>query len=358
MDWPIMVDSLNLLGVSAVPITLLIDECGVIRGIRPNEEEFNQFLSQEFSSKLLETSERFLIDEALLLSELEGIAGSGGNFDELMAYADALFLWGGSDGSSRAVGVYRRALDLDSGSGNCHFRLGVALRKRYESEFSQKGDFLQAVNHWERALDIDPNQYIWRRRIQQYGPRLDKPYSFYDWVLTARTEITARGEKAVDLMVEPGGAEFALPATEFKSSEAAEKEPDPKARIRRDIEGMVEVETILVPHTSAGESSFRAHLVFSPASVKEAHWNNEADDMEIWISPPQGWTVDRQHLWVRVPEDAVSEEVRRVEFELNGPRGFSGKEVVPAYALYYVCEDIDGTCLYRRQDILIEVKGK
>ena len=31
---------------------------------------------------------------------------------------------------------------------------------------------------------------------------------------------------------------------------------------------------------------------------------------------------------------------------------------VPAYALYYVCEDIDGTCLYRRQDVSLEVELK
>jgi hypothetical protein len=41
--------------------------------------------------------------------------------------------------------------------------------------------FLQkAVQYWTMALDMDSNQYIWRRRIQQYGPRLEKPYSFYD----------------------------------------------------------------------------------------------------------------------------------------------------------------------------------
>lgn len=31
MDWPILVDSLNLLEVTAVPITLTIDEHGIIR---------------------------------------------------------------------------------------------------------------------------------------------------------------------------------------------------------------------------------------------------------------------------------------------------------------------------------------
>ena len=35
MDWPVMVDSLNLLGVRAVPLTYLIDGQGVIRAVNP-----------------------------------------------------------------------------------------------------------------------------------------------------------------------------------------------------------------------------------------------------------------------------------------------------------------------------------
>lgn len=57
------------------------------------------------------------------------------------------------------------------------FRLGVAYRARYDSLLRQPGDFRKAVEHWERALALDANQYIWRRRIQQYGPRFDKPIS-------------------------------------------------------------------------------------------------------------------------------------------------------------------------------------
>ena len=65
---------------------------------------------------------------------------------------------------------------------------------RYDSAHRREGDFQRAVEAWSRALEIDPNNYIFRRRIQQYGPRLSKPYPFYDWVSRARDEITARGE--------------------------------------------------------------------------------------------------------------------------------------------------------------------
>ena len=37
------------------------------------------------------------------------------------------------------------------------FRLGVAYRARYESLLRQPGDFRKAIEHWERALGLDPN---------------------------------------------------------------------------------------------------------------------------------------------------------------------------------------------------------
>ena len=61
--------------------------------------------------------------------------------------------------------------------------------------------FQRAIDAWGQALAIDPNHYIWRRRIQQYGPRLIKPYPFYDWVEQAAREIRARGETPVELAV-------------------------------------------------------------------------------------------------------------------------------------------------------------
>jgi hypothetical protein len=352
-----MVDSLNLLGVSAVPVTLLIDEYGIVRYVRPSDEEFTRFLELESRPGELVSSEEFLFDEASLLNELQGRAG-GGNPEELRAYGDALFLWAEPEGSSQAIDLYRKALELDPDSGETHFRLGVAYRSRYETKSREGDDFLNAVKHWKQALEIDPNQYIWRRRIQQYGPRLDKPYSFYDWVLEARREIEGRGEIPVQLAVEPGGAEFARPAKDFEVQITDGKEPDPEARIRRDTEGMIEVETILVPHTSEGETTFRVHLVFQPVAEKRAHWNNEADNMEMWLSPPDGWVVDKNHIVYEVPRTAVSEEPRELEFELKGRVNPNpeGAVTIPAYALYYVCEDIDGTCLYRRKDISIEVE--
>jgi len=60
---------------------------------------------------------------------------------------------------------------------------------------------------------------------------------------------------------------------------------------------------------------------------------------------------------VERPPLLVSQEPRRVEFEIRSPADArQGPVVVPGYALYYVCEDVNGTCLYRRQDVAIELE--
>jgi hypothetical protein len=232
----------------------------------------------------------------------------------------------------------------------------VAFRKRYDSEHRQAEDFQKAVEHWGKALDIDPNQYIWRRRIQQYGPRLDKPYSFYDWVRNARREIEARGEIPAQLVVEPGGAEFAYPSESFQTAEAIKEEPDLGGRIFRDEKNFIKVETTVVPSAVGAGETARVHLVFRPNLQIKAHWNNEVDDLVFWVDVPEGWQVDNPYLTVANPPDVVSQETRKVEFELRSPEKPGASVTIPAYALYYVCEDITGTCLYRRQDIPLQVQ--
>jgi hypothetical protein len=331
MDWPIMIDSLNRLGVSAVPITLLVDEHGIIRAVQPGEEDFREVLERSHPKR--EARQQAII-------ELPG---------------DATFLWEDVAQVSEAIDAYHQALAAQE-AGPIHFRLGVAYRRRYDSAYRRDGDFARAVEHWGRALDIDPNQYIWRRRIQQYGPRLTKPYSFYDWVSEARQEIGARGEAPLPLDAEPGGAEFAYPAESFPTTDSLGKEPDPRGRIRRDEEGLIRAETAVVPTVMAAGESVRVHVVFRPNPAVKAHWNNEVDDLVFWVDVPEGWEVDQRYLTVSIPPEPVSQEVRKVEFELKSPANASSLTMMTPYALYYVCEDVNGACLFRRQDIPLEIR--
>ena len=350
MDWPIFLDSANLMAVTRVPITLLIDEFGVIRSVRPQVEDLDDFLDRAYEETTPPTQA-----ETPDLKQLEK-ATQQGTARSWRAYADAVSLWGQPAKMSEAIEAYLKALEKDPEHGTTHFHLGVAYRKRYDSDHRQPADFQKAVGHWGKALDIDPNQYIWRRRIQQYGPRLGKPYSFYDWVREARREIVARGETPAQLLVEPGGAEFAYPSESFETTQAVQEEPDPRGRIFRDEKSFIKVETTVVPAAVAAGESARVHLVFRPNLQVKAHWNNEVDGLVLWVEPVEGWQVDHSYWTVANPPEVVSQETRVVEFELRSPEKPGSSVTLPAYALYYVCEDIDGTCLYRRQDIPLHVQ--
>ena len=272
-----------------------------------------------------------------------------------MEEIDGLFLWKGDDQLDRVISSYGALLDKSDDVGPIHFRLGVAYRRRHDSNSRQPGDFEKAVEHWTAALDANPNQYIWRRRIQQYGPRLDKPYPFYDWVPRARAEIRAAGAVPAALIVEPGGAEFAQPAREFEAAVREAVNPDERNRILPDDERFVWVETVVVPTRIEAGKTGRVHLEFRPNDSVDAHWNNESEGLVVWIDSPDGWTLERPLLTFPNPPRATSNEVRRLEVEFQAPAGATGTQTLSSYALYYVCEGRDGTCVYRRQDIPITV---
>jgi hypothetical protein len=226
---------------------------------------------------------------------------------------------------------------------------------RYDSPSREPGDFQRAIEHWQKALDRNPNQYIWRRRIQQYGPLLDKPYAFYAWVEQARDEIKARGETPVKLSVEPGGTELAGKRA-FQPQLDESKETDPEGRITRDNAPLINVETTAVPPSIRAGETARVHVTMRPNASTKGHWNNEAEPVQVWLNPPAGWEIDRRRLAAGNPAKAVSAEPRTVEFEVRSPKeARPGKLDLSGYALYYVCQGTDGVCLYRRQDLTIPI---
>ncbi len=341
MEWPVLVDSLDLLEIDVVPLTLAIDEHGIIRQIHPPLENPDQ-LRRTFVDVPFEAPRGVAPNRSVTL-------------DPARQRAQDLYRWGGDDEIDTIVDAFADSAGADPEHGYGLFRAGVAVRRRYDSPSARPGDFQRAVHYWEAALTVDPNNYIWRRRIQQYGPRLDKPYPFYDWVPTARAEISARGETPAELVVEPGGAEFAQPAPAFTADATAPPVID--ERILRDDGTYVVAESTLVPGTVAPGASTRAHVTFLPNDAIKAHWNNEVDDLVFWIEPPDEWQVDHRVLTVANPTQTVSLELRTVEFEIRVPdTATDGELKLPGYALYYVCEDVNGICLYRRQDVALTLR--
>jgi hypothetical protein len=351
MDWPIGVDALNRGAFSAVPITFLIDEHGVVRFVNPKPPDLEEFLATTYRPPaVLPTPD----EDAHLAALVPPRPGTSADWRD---HGDALFLWGGAARVSEAIDAFTRALELSADDGPLHFRLGTAYRRRYDSPHRQPGDFQKAVEQWARALEIDPNQYIWRRRLQQYGPRLEKPYPFYHWVEEARRDIRARGDRPVPLVAEPGGAEVAAPEETFVVRERPGTEPDPDGRVTRDPGRLIRVETTQVPPAVPPGGVARAYLVLRPNEGARAHWNNEVDPLQVWVTPPSGWEIDSPALTSPLPPQAVSGEPREVQLEVRVPEDSgSGTTHLPAYALYYVCEDVDGMCLYRRQDIAVPIR--
>jgi len=331
IDWPIMVDALNRLDVNVVPITLLIDENGIIRRrVRPradHREVVAEFLAEPVPEPLPPSKISMHRDPAI---------------------------WGDLERRDAVIEAFEKRLVSDPAAGRTAFELGVLYRRRYDEAGADPDDFERAVERWGQAIAADPNQYIWRRRIQQYGPRLEKPYPFYDWVPTARAEIQARGETPPDLIAEPVGAEIAQPIRSFDAALPEEGEPDSEGKILRDEGTFVRAYTTVVPHTLQPGKSARVHVEFRPHG-KDAHWNNEAGGMTLWIDVPDGWSIDRQRIERPNPPQPVSMEPRRIEFEIQTPKGASGVVQLQAYALYYVCEGENGACLYRRQDLQVPI---
>ena len=98
------------------------------------------------------------------------------------------------------------------------------------------------------------------------------------------------------------------------------------------------------------------HVLFRPNDKLKAHWNNEAEEMMVWIDPPSGWQIDKRLHTIPNSSEALSTELRRVEFELHrNDDTASASFTFPIFAVYNVCEDVDGQCLHRRLNVEISV---
>lgn len=317
MDWPVLADPFNLLGVKVVPITLLLDGSGIIRYKNPTEKDLEAFMTALYPKTMIEE-----VDYSF-----------DGSFDS-----------------------QKKELEKNPKSPVANFRYGVALRQRFDSKERKEGDFGKAIEAWQKALELKPDQYIWRRRIQQYGPRLDKPYSFYDWVNEARKDLKERGEVPHPLTAEPGGSEFAYPERAGGAGNPGGKHPDPKGQVVADSGKLVASSVVVVPSTKGKGNAVRVHLRFLPSATKKAHWTNDAGNVSFHFDETEGFTVHDLQI-SKVPQDkATSAEERTIEFELRALKGKKLPERLEGAAYYYVCEGVEGVCQFLRQAIVIPAR--
>ncbi|MEM9413892.1 MAG: hypothetical protein AAGA29_00255 [Planctomycetota bacterium] len=366
LDWPILWDPFNTTGATAVPNAYLIDEHGVLQGKRLNAESLAAFMEAEFETPESDVQTSPLKEQ---LWQTPDVSEEALRWDPKLSVEIAYWLslsnaiWVRNE--HEAVDHLGGMFGLGEGApamipdGDDYFRLGVAYRMRYDSDGRQPGDFQAAIDAWERALEMAPNQYIWRRRIQQYGPMSDKPYPFYGWVATAQREITERVETPIEIPQALTQAELGTEGSAFVP-EGEPANPDPDARITTDA-GIVTITSATTPDTQ-NPGTRRVLIEFIPGST--GHWNNEAEPLTVWIdaeSLPEGWSVESPMLIHQPGDDiaASSDEPRIIDFGLTHPADAAGTFTLTGYALYNVCEaDGLGQCLYRRQafEVVVELE--
>jgi hypothetical protein len=347
VDWPVLADPLNILNLETVPITVAVDEFGIVRFTELPMSEVKTieltFVDQKYEPRSTPIEPK---------PDLRALAQTPKKrASDAITYGDAIAVWGAASRLGDAIDAYRQAIRLDAQNAIAHFRLGSALRERYDSATRRNTDFQEAVTEWDRAVELEPNRYIYRRRSQQYGPRLETPIDLFDWVPTARAEIRARGETPLPLLVEPGESEFASPVANAARIRKS-SEPDPQGRLRRDQGEFVAIDTTVAPlAVKAGEQA-RVHLTFRPNIARKAHWNNSVDPLTVWLKLPEGWSADRTPVVIPNATDEVSQETRSAQFQVRAPASApAGDAKIVGYATYYVCEDVHGVCVYRRRDI-------
>jgi tetratricopeptide (TPR) repeat protein len=348
-EWSILHDPINRLGARAVPYFIALDESGTVVDANLRADEYDAFMDRPKVDYRPADHAPSPPDLAEMRRQVEQ-APSARAWSRL---GDAGLLWGDADQLDQVIDDYEKSLALNASSASTHFSAGVAYRMRFDSDFREAGDFQRAIDAWGTALELDPNHYIYRRRIQQYGPRLTKPYPFYDWVSQARAEIEERGDAPVPLTVLPSGAEIASPTKDFTEHQPSASAPDPEGRINRDTIGLVRSEVVVVPGEVSAGDSLRVHVRFQPSD--DAHWNNEAEPLILWIDTPEGFQIDQNRHASPLPENSESNEVRSFEFEVQTSAD-AKIDRLRGYALYYVCEERGGQCLYLRQDLDIPIR--
>lgn len=347
LDWPIFWDPFNLTESSVVPLAVGVDEHGIVRRLGMSLGELDEFLAAEYvapAENVQVASEEPNSDPSMQAMlrlmharvQPERVLGAS----EFDACVEALAVQTGSAGWS----------------GRSDFRVGVALRLRAESDHARDGDLQASIAHWSSALRSDPGQYIWRRRIQQWGPVLDKPYPFYDWVDRAQQELRARGETPPELAVRLTTSEVSGRGA-LEGALGSGDHPDPDARVPRDDAGWIRVETALVRHTERGADGSspafaQLHVNLRLDAAQGIHWTNDAGPAELWIESASEWGLVKPRWTFSAAPSEISDERRALDFTLrtDAPPG-----TLSGTVFYYVCQGSEGECRYLAQDFKLEL---
>ena len=342
-DFPIAQDSVTKLGAAVVPIFIGVDEHGIVRNNRLRPGGLAKFLATEFEAPATAAP---VMDGEIDYAKMAAEDATAENLC-MMGDAEMLFRISKDKSHNKAIAAYQSALEKEPKNGTILFRLGAAYRQRYDEQSHDDADFDLASKYWTLAMEANPRQYIWRRRIEQYGPRLQKPYPFYDWVGTAIKEIEQRGEVPVKLTVELTQSELAARSKpDFSKRDTM---PESTEELQRDEGEYISIESTMVPGFVKPGKPATVHLRLVAAGAK---WNNESTPLTVWVDSDSA-KLSKQLMVFDNPNSADSKENRSFEFDLM-VGGDGNDSSISGFALYNVCTE-DGVCMYRRQDFKIDV---
>jgi len=359
LDWPILWDPFNLTESSSVPIAIAIDEHGIVRDVDLSLDGLDDFLASTFEPPAAKTPQRSFVRQARrgpdVLTQQTRL-----DSDEALAR----LLWPGqNDGPSAAdfevaLAALQRATEADASDSRARFRLGVALRLRHDSPWAKREDFQAALDLWGAALRANPSQYIWRRRIQQWGPRLDKPYPFYGWVEEARAALLREGREPPPVLIQLTSSERSGQGG-TRGPRAEEAPPDPDGKVPRDESGWVELDVTVVPHTEdqgkeQATRGVQVHLSLRPSVRHAAHWSGETGPVQVWLEDAAELGLERALLSVPVPASEESLETLRADFTVQAGRATT----LHGTAYYFVCGGKDGECRFLAQEFEVDLRPR
>lgn len=355
IDWPILVDSTNRVGIWAVPLVWAIDASGVLRSKRPKPDwVLEDFLKEAWPEP--EAPARPVATTAL------EEAYDAGRFGDCIRGARAQLKDAKLETATRA-----RLL----------FLLGCAHRARHDSAAARSEDFQDAIDAWTQASRLAPRNYIYRRRIQQYGPRLGKPYPFYDWVERAQRDLRARGIAPHPLRARIEGSEIAQPlrrgapdspALAAVAAAGATREDD--ASVPLDDGDLIRADVVCAPAPVAAGGTCRVYVRVHPSDAKGVSFDDEAGAPRAYLELPKGFEM-RSALLPNMlvpkalrPKSSAKEAAARarmprsLECEVRIESSIApGPYEVRGFVVANVCEDASGgTCRAVRRSFRAELR--
>ena len=355
--WPILHDPLNLVGIQELPAVIAIDEYGIVRDLKPQPDT----VAESFALKQFPAPTKPLPlppDELPEPRVTRRYAEEGRQSVGWCNHGDALVLAGQPPQIDEAIAAYGKALNLDRRSADASFRLGVAYRLRFDRPQRQPGDFQAAIDAWRRAAKLQPRNAVFRRRVQQYGPQMDRPFAFYDWVEAARQAVVGQKQTPIVLSAEPTPAECARAERQFRKSSTRGPEGDPRDKVKHDRDGLIELTGVVVRGTETENRCIaEVHLIFRPNEKADARWSNDADSLRVWIDDSKSGEFTRRFVEHPNPAGASSAEERTLNFAVKLPAMQKRMVTITGYALYHVRLGEGGERQQLRQDFKVKIKA-